>query len=216
MMSFSFAPTFNLKVGAFHFYYALVVNYVTIQERSAAMLKPRLLVLVSMVVAVAVSRLIPHPPNFTPMIALALFGGTYFKEKRTAYLVPLAAMIISDIGLVVLQGYEFFTMMRLVVYGCFVLITLLGFLLRHNLKFFNVIAASLAGSIIFFIITNFAEWAGGHLYPMNMSGLVACYVAAVPFFQNTLLSALLYSGILFGVFEFAKHRFPVLAQSKCV
>lgn len=178
------------------------------------MLKPRITVLTSMVLAAAASRLIPHPPNFTPMIALALFGGTYFTDKRTAYLVPLAAMILSDIGLSFLKSYEFFTTMRVAIYGCFALITALGFLLRHNLKLVNIVVASLAGSTIFFIISNFAVWVEGNLYPMNMSGLVECYIAAIPFFKNMLLSSLLYSGILFGSFEFAKHKVPALAEAR--
>ena len=176
------------------------------------MLKPRFTFLTSVVVAAAVSRLIPHPPNFTPMIALALFGGAYFTDKRTAYVVPFAAMVLGDIGLPFLNGYEFFATMRLVVYGSFGLITALGFLLRQDVKLLNVVAASVAGSIVFFIITNFAVWAGGHLYPMTMSGFVACYIAAIPFFNNTLLSALLYSAVLFGSVEFAKHKFVVLSE----
>lgn len=178
------------------------------------MLRARFAVLASMVVAAAASRLIPHPPNFTPMVALALFGGTYFNDKRTAYLIPLAAMLLSDIGLAFLKGYEFFTTMRIMIYGCFVLITSIGFLLRYNLKLLSILTASLAGSIIFFIITNFAVWVEGNLYPMNITGLIVCYIAAIPFFKNTVLSALLYSGVLFGSFEFAKHRFPALANSR--
>ncbi|MBI2618778.1 MAG: hypothetical protein HYW57_01710 [Ignavibacteriales bacterium] len=178
------------------------------------MLKSRITVLISMVLAAVASRLIPHPPNFTPMIALALFGGSYFTDRRTAYVVPLAAMVLSDIGLAFLKGYEFFTAMRLVIYGCFSLMTTMGFLLRHRLKIVNIIAASVAGSIVFFIITNFAVWAGGHLYPMNMTGLAQCYIAAIPFFSNTVLSALFYSGLLFGSFEFAQHKIPALAESR--
>ena len=184
------------------------------QERGIAMLKPRLTILTSMVLAAAASRLIPHPPNFTPMIALALFGGSYFSDRRTAYAVPFAAMMLSDIGLAFLEGYEFFTTMRLVVYGCFALITTMGFFLRHRVKVINIIATSLAGSIVFFIITNFAVWAGGHLYSMNVTGLVQCYIAAIPFFSNTVLSALLYSALLFGSFEFARHKIPALAGSR--
>lgn len=178
------------------------------------MLKPRIAVLTSMVLAAAASRLIPHPPNFTPIIALALFGGSYFTDRRTAYVVPLAAMVLSDIGLAFLQGYEFFAAMRLVIYGCFALITTMGLFLRHRLKIVNVIAASLAGSIVFFVITNFAVWAEGQLYPMNMTGLAQCYVAAIPFFRNTVLSALFYSALLFGSFEFAQHKVPALAESR--
>jgi len=178
------------------------------------MFKSRIAVLTSMVLAAAASRLIPHPPNYTPMIALALFGGTYFTDRKTAYILPLAAMVLSDIGLAFLKGYEFFTAMRLVIYGCFALISTMGFVLRHYLKTINVIAASLAGSTVFFIITNLAVWAEGYLYPLNMAGLAQCYIAAIPFFGNTVLSALFYSGLLFGLFEFAQQKIPALAESR--
>jgi len=176
--------------------------------------KIRFGVLAGIVLFAAFSRLIPHPPNFTPLIAIALFGGAYFTNKKWAFTAPLSAMILSDIGLALMMGYEFFTSMRVVVYSCFVIITLMGFLLRGKVKFFNVALVSLAGSILFFIVANFFVWIGGahNLYPKNMAGLVECYVAAIPFFKNTLISALVYSGVLFGSFELAKYRFPLLSK----
>ncbi|MBN4081213.1 hypothetical protein JYT44_02490 [Caldithrix abyssi] len=177
--------------------------------------KIRFGVLAGIVLFAAFSRLIPHPPNFTPLIAIALFGGAYFTSKKWAFTVPLFGMILSDIGLAFMMGYEFFTPMRVVVYSCFVIITLMGFLLRDRANFFNVAFASLAGSFLFFIITNLVVWIGSvhNFYPKNMAGLIECYVAAIPFFKSTIISALVYSGVLFGSFELAKYRFPVLAKA---
>ncbi|MBW8048943.1 MAG: hypothetical protein FVQ77_01105 [Cytophagales bacterium] len=177
--------------------------------------KIRFGVLAGIVLFAAFSRLIPHPPNFTPLIAIALFGGAYFTNKKWAFTVPLLAMILSDIGLTFMMGYEFFTSMRVVVYSCFVVITLIGFLLHSKVKVLNVVLASLSGSVLFFIVANFAVWIGGthNLYPKNIAGLIECYVAAIPFFKNTVISALVYSGVLFGSFELLKYRFPVLSKA---
>ena len=171
-------------------------------------------VLAGMVLLAALSRLIPHPPNFTPIAAMALFGGAYFINKNWSFGVPLLAMLISDFGLAFIMGYEFFTFMRIVIYSGFILITMIGFLLRSKVKMLNIVFASLAGSVLFFVITNFAVWAldGGKFYPLNMTGLIECYIAAIPFFRNTLLGDLLYVSVLFGSFELAKYRFPVLAK----
>ncbi|MBN4049631.1 hypothetical protein JYT36_00220 [Bacteroidales bacterium AH-315-N07] len=178
-------------------------------------LNVRFSVLAGMILLAALSRLLPHPPNFTPIAAMALFGGAYFMNKKWSFGVPIMAMIISDLGLVWIMNYEFFIVMRVVIYGCFILITLIGFLLRGRVKIINVVLASLAGSILFFIITNFAVWAGGHgnFYPISMSGLIQCYATAIPFFRNTLLGDLVYVGVLFGAFEMAKYRFPVLSKA---
>ena len=178
--------------------------------------KIRFSVLTGMILFAALSRLIPHPPNFTPIAAMALLGGAYFLNKKWAFAVPLLAMALSDMGLVFIMNYEFFTPMRIVIYTCFILITLIGFLLRSRVKLFNVVIASLSASILFFIITNFAVWAVGkdNLYPMNISGLIECYITAIPFFRNMLIGDLFYVGVLFGSFEWAKYRFPLLKMSK--
>lgn len=167
-------------------------------------------VLALLILITALSRLLPHPPNATPMIALALFGGAYFNSKKQAFLVPLVAMLLSDIGLDLLYGYTFFTPMRIVVYSCFVLITAMGFLLKNRVRIMPVLSTSFLGSLLFFIISNFGVWQSGRLYSYDINGLVTCYMAAIPYFNNMVLSSFIYSGILFGGFELAKYRFPVL------
>ncbi len=176
------------------------------------MVTPRVKVLISMVLAAAASRLIPHAPNFTPIIALAIFGGAHFENKKIAFAIPLIAMVLSDIGLAILNSAEYFTFGQVVIYSCFALITAMGFFLRGKVKVPNVALASFAGSLVFFLVTNFAVWLGGTMYPMDLSGLIACYVAGIPFFNNTVLSSVLYSALLFGGFEAAKYKFPALAK----
>lgn len=167
--------------------------------------KPRFLFLVGIILAAAVSRLIPHPPNFSPIAAIALFGGAQFADKRLAFLVPLAAMFLSDL---VLGLHSLIP----VIYGGFALIVCLGFWLRRRQNVWAIGGAAIVGALLFFVLTNFGVWAIGHLYPKTPAGLVDCYVAAIPFFRNTLLSNLLYSALLFGGLAVAENRFVKLRE----
>jgi hypothetical protein len=168
---------------------------------------PRLLILSLMILAAAFVRLIPHPPNFAPIAAMALFSGAYFNKKSFAFAVPLAAMFLTD----VIIGFH---SSMWIVYLSFALIVLIGMLMLKKISIKNVVVASVTASISFFIITNFGVWAFGTMYPKNIAGLIECYIAAIPFIQNTLLGDLFYSGIMFGMFEFAKSKHPVLSQAK--
>jgi hypothetical protein len=165
--------------------------------------KPRFLFLAGMVLTAAFARLIPHPTNFTPIGALALFGGASFTNKRTAFLVPLGAMLLSDLVL----GFSFITP---VVYTAFVLIACLGLWLRQRKTGSRVGLAAIAGSLLFFVLTNFGVWAIGTFYPKTWMGLADCYLAAIPFFRNTLLGNLIYSALLFGGLALAEKHFPRL------
>lgn len=153
----------------------------------------RLLALIGVILAAAASRLIPHPPNLTPIAAMALFGGAHFDDRRLAFLIPLAAMFLSDL-VIGLHG------LLPVVYASFALIVCIGFWLRPRKSVFRVAGAVLAGSVSFFVITNFGVWAWGSLYPKTLDGLVAAYVAAIPFFRNTLMGDAIYTVALFGGF----------------
>jgi hypothetical protein len=148
-----------------------------------------------LILVVALSRLIPHPVNFTPIAAIALAGGVYL-EKRFALIIPLAALFISDL-------FIGFHNTILFVYGSFVLIGFMGLWLKSHKKFFPVIGTIILSSILFFIITNFGVWltGGGWFYPKTWQGLVECYVMAIPFFRNTLAGDLIFTGVLFGLFE---------------
>lgn len=165
----------------------------------------RFAVLTAMVLAGTAARLIPHPPNFSPIAAMALFGGTTFASKRAAFLVPLAALFLSDLVL----GFYSITP---VVYGSFALITCLGLWVRQRQTVWWLAGASIAAAALFFVTTNFGTWALGDWYPRTLSGMVECYLGAVPFFRNTLFSNLFYSAVLFGGLWLAERRWRWLAE----
>ena len=172
------------------------------------------LILVALIFIAALTRVIPHPPNFSPIEAVALFGGAYFAKRHWALIVPLVAMFASDLLLGLINGGIYWSYFAsagyLLVYACIALSTVLGFGLRGKVSGGRVLAYSLAGSMLFFVATNFGVWMSGTMYPKNMGGLVAAYVAGIPFFQWTVLGTLFYSALLFGGFELMRRRVPAL------
>ncbi|MCS6770623.1 MAG: hypothetical protein NZ740_01190 [Kiritimatiellae bacterium] len=166
----------------------------------------RFAALVGMIAAAAAFRILPHPPNFTPIAAMALFGGAQFADRRTAFAVPLAAMLLSDLAL------GFHALMP-VIYGAFALIVCIGIWLRPRRSPAMIAAATLASSVLFFAITNFAVWVSGTLYPKTIAGLAQCYVAAIPFFGNTVLGDAIFSAALFGGLALAEWRVPRLREA---
>ena len=166
-------------------------------------MKPRAMLLVAMILGAAALRLVPHPSNFTPIGALALFAGAQFDDKRWAFIVPLAAMFLSDMVIGFHSGMP-------VIYGAFAVIACLGFLLKEKKTALRITTASLVAATFFFAVSNFAVWAFDRLYPLTFQGLVTCYIAAIPFFQNWLAGTLFYSAVLFGGFALAERRIPAL------
>ncbi|NWF91081.1 MAG: hypothetical protein HXY50_16670 [Ignavibacteriaceae bacterium] len=158
-----------------------------------------------MILTAAFTRLIPHPPNFTAVGAIALFGGAYFSDKKFAFIIPLLAMFLSDLAIGFHSG-------MISVYLSFVIIVGIGIMLSQNIKVKNIFAASLISSIIFFVLTNFQMWLQGTLYPKNISGLIACYVAAIPFFGNSVLGDLFFVGILFGLYALIQKKLPAAVK----
>lgn len=146
-----------------------------------------------LIFAAAFSRLIPHPLNFAPIAAMALFGAVYF-DKKFAFIVPISALLISDYILGFYSGMYW-------VYGSFVLIGVMGLWLRNHKSIVAVGGTTLASSALFFIITNFGVWMTGTMYTKDWAGLVECYVAAIPFFRNTVAGDVVYVSALFGVYE---------------
>jgi len=153
----------------------------------------------ALIVFAVILRLVPHPANFAPIAALALFGGVYLNRK-IAIIIPLAAMLISDYA-IGLYSYK----IMLSVYGSFVLVGLIGLWLRNHKSVVNVVGASLFGSVLFYLITNFAVWAFGTLYPKTLTGLLTSYTMAIPFFRNTILGDMFYTGLLFGTYELVRY-----------
>ena len=169
-----------------------------------------------MVLIAALSRLLPHPPNFAPIGAMALFGAAYFSQKHFAFIIPIIAMWISDLILNnVVYGQYFnhfvwFYQGCYWTYGAFILIGTIGFITLQRVKPKNILFASILASISFFLVSNFGVWASGIMYTKDFSGLLTCYSAGLLFFKNTLMGDLVYSGILFGVFEIAQRKYPIL------
>ncbi len=157
-------------------------------------------------------NLLPHPPhNFSPIAAMGLFGAAVFSRRWLALAVPFAALFLSDLFLnnviysAFYEGFTWYT--SLWIYAAFAGVMLIGrVLLRRKATTERVIAASLAGSLLFFFVTNFSVWAESGMYPKTGAGLMTCFVAGLPFLQNTVLGDLLFSGALFGVYAWLGSR----------
>lgn len=169
-------------------------------------INPRIIFILTIIGFGAIMRLLPHWPNFTPIAAMALFGGAYLKRKHLAILIPFAALLMSDVFL----GFHKW---MIAVYIGFALLVGIGMLLRSRVKGGTVILASLVSSVLFFLITNFAVWIGSPFYPQNIAGLMQSYTAGLPFLYNGVLGDLFYSTFFFGAFYFARLRFPALART---
>jgi hypothetical protein len=166
------------------------------------------------VVLAALTRLAPHPPNVTPISAIALFGGAYFRSRVLAFLLPIAAMLLSDLVL----GFAVYGVMSMksqpVVYLCMLLTVGIGRLIHPGRSATNIALATLASSLMFYLITNFAVWVFGPLYPETRSGLVACYTAAIPFFSNSLIGDVFFSMVLFGGFPILERLWVSLREGQ--
>lgn len=142
-----------------------------------------------------IARIVPHEANFAPIAAMALFGAVYLKP-RYALLVPLAALIISDMAL----GFDSLAS-RLSVYGAFVVIGLIGLAIRRHKTIGTVIGGTIAGSVVFYLVTNLVLLYPPVMYPHDLAGQLTSYYNALPFFRATLLGDLFYVGLLFGSYE---------------
>ncbi len=168
----------------------------------------------------ALSRLLPHAYNFTPLGAIALFGAAYFKNKKWAVIIPVIAFWISDLLLNNLfysayyEGFTWFTGGFIYLYGSIAMIAILGYYLLEKITIGRVLGGAFGASAIFFIVSNFGVWLTSPLYPLTAEGLIACYTAAIPFFHNTLAGNLVYSGALFGGYEWIKSQYPALQPVK--
>jgi hypothetical protein len=171
------------------------------------MSKPRFVTLVGIIAAVALTRLLPHPWNFSPVGAMALFGGAHFTKKWQAFLLPIAALFLSDLVIGFYDGMA-------LIYLSFCVNVLIGMMIReHRRRVGPVAAAAFIGSVQFFVITNFATWLNGLLYPLSMAGLSQCYIAAIPFFGWTVLGDAVFTAVLFGSFALAEAKFPALQEA---
>ena len=152
-----------------------------------------------LVALLTLSRLIPHPPNFTPILGMAVFSGAIISKRIIAYLVPLAAMLLSDL-------YLGFHASMPIIYFSLAVCVLIGTFIEARVSILNSFLSISFGVIIFFLITNFMVWYGSGMYEHSISGLMTCYFMGLPFVQNTFISSILYGMGAFLIYDIINKR----------
>ena len=164
-------------------------------------------VLSIIILLAAFTRIMPHPPNFSPMAAIGLFGAAHFAKKWQAFFIPLIGIWISDL---VINNYVYSISSSNFVwfysgfywqYISYILIIFAGlFIFNRGISLTKTFAGIISSSGIFFLVSNFGVWTGGTMYPKNFGGLITCYAAGVPFIHNTIISDVLFTTVLFGTY----------------
>ena len=171
-------------------------------------------ILAAMIVLACLSRFMPHPPNFSPIAAVALFGGAFFANRTLAIIVPLVALLISDLAIGLGNGGVYSEYLgstsQILVFAAMILTSVIGFGLRNNKRSLPIIGAGIVSTALFFLITNFGAFLSYSMYPKTLAGLGQAYVAGIPFLKWSLLSTLMYSAILFGGFQLLRRTTPAL------
>ena len=166
----------------------------------------QLITITSIIFLLALFRLLPHWPNVSPVAAMALFGGAYFADKRLAFIVPFAALFLSDLVLGLHNSMIF-------VYAGFALTVVIGFLLKDRVNITNTTFAVVASSGLFFLLTNFGAWITSALYVKSAAGLLQAYVAGIPFLQNSLLGNVVFAAVIFGGYSVLQKNVSVLRKA---
>lgn len=184
-------------------------------------IKENLWVVGIIICVAAVTRIIPHYPNFTAVGAAALFGGAYLR-KNYAILIPIVALFVSDLFLNNLiyanqfpnnyDGFVFFEASSLWGYAAFIAIAWMGSRFIRQGKVLSIIGTSVGASVLFFLVSNFSAWLGSALYAKTIAGLLMAYAAGIPFFWNTLAGDFFFVAIFFGSYALARSTFPGFAR----
>ena len=153
-----------------------------------------------LIVILAFSRLIPHPPNFTPLLGMAVFAGARLDNRLFATLAPLTAMFLSDLIIGLHSGMS-------VIYFAILVNVFFGFYLKDRFGPLQIGGTLISGALLFFLITNFAVWYGNNFYSNDFAGLITCYTMGLPFFQNTLISSLMYGFAAFYLLGFLENQY---------
>ena len=164
-------------------------------------------VLSIIILLAAFTRIMPHPPNFSRMAAIGIFGAAHFAKKWQAFFIPLIGIWVSDL---VINNYVYSSSSSNFVwfysgfywqYISYILIIFTGlFIFNRGISLTKTAGGMISSSGIFFLVSNFGVWAGGTMYPKNFSGLITCYAAGVPFIHNTIISDVLFTTVLFGTY----------------
>ena len=165
----------------------------------------RATLILAMLVLAAILRIAPHPWNFTPIGAMALFSGAMVRDRRMAFLLAMVAMLVGDL-------FIGFNKLSPLVYASFAVSVLIGRFLKENRAISRIAGASVLGSVQFFVVTNFGVWAFLNSYPHTATGLLACYMAGVPLFWNTVAGDAVYAALFFGGFALAERCVPGLRE----
>jgi hypothetical protein len=185
-------------------------------------LKKNLLLIVLFIAIIFFGRILPHPYNFTPLIAVTLLSSYSLSNKFLAIMIPLVGFWISDLFMnnYIYAGYftdfTVFNSGMIWTYGAIVLVALMGSSFLNKISTGKVVLASLSGSTIFYLISNFGVWAFSPMYAKTLTGLVQCYSLALPFYGTSLMGDLVYSALLFGAYQlvFSKNPNFLTSQSK--
>jgi len=166
----------------------------------------RTLLALALILLAAALRIAPHPWNFTPVGAMALFSGALLKDRRLAFLFPLLALFVGDIFIGLYKILP-------IIYASFLINVAIGLWLRDRRTIARISSATVFGAIQFFLVTNFGVWWLLGSFPKSAAGLAACYFAGVPFFWNTLAGDAFYAALLFGAYALAERFLPALRAS---
>jgi hypothetical protein len=166
--------------------------------KSILMFQSRVFLVVLMVLIAAMSRILPHPPNFTPILAVSLFSGAFLSDRRLAILVPLLAMFLSDL---VLGFHSLMGLIYLLMAGS----AYVGSKLQNSKS--RTAIATVIGSLVFFVTTNLAVWLTSGMYSLDWTGLTTCFTLAIPFFQNSIAGDIIYTSLLFGIMAFLDKKY---------
>jgi len=167
-------------------------------------MKKNVLIILTFLFLGVFTRVIPHPPNFTAIGAIALFGGAFIQNKHFAFLTPITIMLISDLIL----GYQ----INIAVYLSFIIIVGLGMFLKTNQTLYRIIPITIVASFVFFIITNFSVFLTSSIYTKDIFGLLECYTLALPFFGNTIVGNMTYTIIMFFAFNKIQNKAILISR----
>ncbi len=156
-------------------------------------LNTKFIMVLAIILVSVISRFLPHPPNFSPIMAIALFGSVYINDKRLAFFIPIFILFLSDLFLGLHPDIP-------AVYLSFLIVVALGRAIRNNLNITRIFGVTLFSSFLFYLITNFSVWLTSGMYTKDLNGLYECYVMAIPFFRNSLLGDFIFTTILFGAY----------------
>ena len=155
--------------------------------------------IIGIIILLATARLLPHPPNFTPILGMAVFSGAIISRRLIAYLIPLAAMLLSDLYLGLHSSIP-------IIYFSLAVCVLIGTFIESKVSFLNSFLGISLGVLVFFLITNFMVWYGSGMYEYSISGLMTCYFMGLPFVQNTFISSILYGMGAFLIYDIINKR----------